>query len=236
MTNDPRRDPLDPTTPRDRTTTERPVERTTTTERTTAADTRPLRRVADVDAMTPTEMVTWRDQVRWGPIVAGLVTALAAYILLSLLALGLGLTALQAGEGVTGGITQDLPWISTVVAGVIGLVAFFLGGWIASSTAAPAGKQAGALNGFLVWALGITFILVMGAFGLGQVFGAAGAFLGDLQNLTLDIEITPQQATEAARDSALIGFAALALPAFAATLGGWFGAQDEDERIVATRR
>jgi hypothetical protein len=234
MTNDPRRDPQDPTTPRDRATTERPVERTTTTERTTAADTRPLRRVADVDAMTPTEMVTWRDQVRWGPIVAGLVTALAAYILLSLLALGFGLTVATAEEGA--GFTENIGTISTVVAGIIGLVAFFLGGWIASSTAAPAGKQAGALNGFLVWALGITFILVMGAFGLGQVFGAAGAFFGDLQALTLDIEITPQQATEAARDSALIGFAALALPAFAATLGGWFGAQDEDERIVATRR
>jgi hypothetical protein len=234
MATDPRRDPVDPTTPRERTTTERTTERTT--DRAVAADPRPLRGPREYDTATATEMWTWRDQVRWGPIVAGLVTALAVYILLSLLALGLGLTVLQAGEGVTGGITQDLPWISTIVAAAIGLAAFFVGGFVASSTAAPAGKQAGTMNGFLVWALGITFILIMGAFGLGQVFGAAGAFLGDLQNLALDIEITPEQATEAARDSALIGFAALALPAFAAALGGWAGAQDEDERIIATQR
>src|SRR4051794_16925255 len=67
-----------------------------------------------------------RDSVRWGPIVAGLVTALTTFLLLSLLAVGIGLTAADPARG---SADTQTPGIGSAVTGaVIGLVSFFIGG------------------------------------------------------------------------------------------------------------
>lgn len=175
-----------------------------------------------------------RDQVRWGPIVAGLVTALSVFLLLSLLAVGLGVAAAET----TGVDDQAVMTTTTVVTAVIGLLAFVIGGFVAGRTAAigvrEAGgenRQAGALNGFLVWALGITLILALGAFGLGQLFGAAGQIFGELDQIQPGA--VPEPDTSAIANSALIAFVSLALPAIAAAAGGWFGARQAEGDIQA---
>src|SRR6478672_10589422 len=70
-----------------------------------------------------------RQQLKWGPIWAGVVAAFGIFLLLSMLAIALGL---QAAPGVSG---QDLGIGASIVTSVIILVAFFIGGFISSWSA-----------------------------------------------------------------------------------------------------
>src|SRR5437879_4508028 len=66
-----------------------------------------------------------RDRVRWGPIWAGLLTALSLFLLLELMAYAFGWLTLGSGAGnFLGGATRS----DAVVTGIIGLITFFLGG------------------------------------------------------------------------------------------------------------
>ena len=189
------------------------------------------------DMYQETAVIAPRDRVRWGPVFAGLVTALSLFLLLSLLALGLGLTAADAATSPNQ--TDAIGTAGAIIAAVIGLLAFVIGGFVAARTSAVVGRGPGAMNGFLVWALGIVLILALGAMGVGTLFGAAGDIFGQVQASGIqpsDVpEIDPQQAQNALRNSALAGFVSLALPALAAVIGGVLGARkDEDVRDLAT--
>ena len=163
-----------------------------------------------------------RDSARWGPIWAGLITALTTFTLLELLAIGIGLQDVGAdndGEG--------------LVSGIIGLIAFFTGGWVAGITSAVRGATTGLLNGLLVWALGTVLILVLSAIGLGQIFGALGNLVGQLLLLqggliVVNVTVDPEQVAQAIRDAALGTFLGLLLSALASALGGWLGGGSPD--------
>jgi hypothetical protein len=132
------------------------------------------------------DIVVRRDSARWGPIWAGLITALTTFLLLELLAIGVGLQDVGPGAGGGDG------WVPAI----IGLIASFTGGAVAGMTSAVRGASTGLLNGFLVWALGTTLILVLSALGLGQIFGALGNLVGQLgvlQNgvIAPDVTSTP---------------------------------------------
>src|SRR5918997_228657 len=109
-----------------------------------------------------------RDRVRWGPIWAGLITAIATFILLTVAAVAIGAQAVDSGaEGESAGMAGG------IASAIIALLAFFVGGFVAGRTAGVFGRGYGALNGFLVWALGIMLILALAAMGLGSLFGAS---------------------------------------------------------------
>src|SRR3712207_6365313 len=72
-----------------------------------------------------------RDSIRWGPIWAGLITALTTFLLLQLLAIGLGLVDIGPGSDGGGG------WVPAL----IGLIAFFTGGGGGGVTSAPRGEH-----------------------------------------------------------------------------------------------
>jgi hypothetical protein len=173
-------------------------------------------------------MVGRRDSARWGPIWAGLITAVATFLLLQLLAIGLGLVGIGPNEGGGGG------WVPAV----IGLIAFFTGGSVAGMTSAIRGSATGLLNGFLVWALGVLLILLLSALGLGQVFGALGNVVGQLgllQSGGLNVPNDPNvpnpdlaQIAQAVRNGALGAFFGLALSALASALGGFLGGRSAD--------
>jgi len=170
-----------------------------------------------------------RDTVRWGPIVAGLVTALSLFLMASLLTVGLGIAA----TGLTGNV-NTVTTIGTITSAVVGLLAFVIGGFVAARAAAVSGRARGALNGFLVWALGVTAILFLGALGVGALFGAAGDIFGQVQGANIgpgQVQVDPNRAAEALRNSALVGFVSLALPALAAALGGAAGARSEEQVV-----
>ena len=169
-----------------------------------------------------------RDSIRWGPIWAGLITALTTFLLLQLLAIGLGLVDVGPGSDGGGG------WVPAL----IGLIAFFTGGAVAGMTSAIRGTGTGLLNGFMVWALGTVLILLLSALGLGQLFGALGNVAGQvgpgaLSNAANSAQgaapnISPQEAEEAIRAGAIGAFFGLLFSALASMLGGLLGGRSRD--------
>ena len=184
---------------------------------------RPVETAPHAPRQDSPDLVARRDSARWGPIWAGLITAITTFLLLQLLALGLGI--LGIGPNATGGA-----WVSAI----IGLIAFFTGGAVAGMTSAVRGAATGFLNGFLVWALGTVLILLLSALGLGQVFGALGSVVGQIGLLgpgganVPNPDINPQQALDAVRNGALAAFFGLLVSAIAAALGGFLGGRSDE--------
>jgi hypothetical protein len=172
-----------------------------------------------------------RQQLRWGPIWAGVVAAFGIFLLLSMLAIALGL---QAAPGVSG---QDLGIGASIVTSVIILIAFFIGGFIGSWSANLSDPGRALLNGFLVWAVFLVAVLVLAALGAGSLLGAA-ANLFDQLRLPVDVNVDQQQALRVVKDASWQSLLALALTAAAAALGGVVGARDDLRRatVVAYRR
>ena len=172
-------------------------------------------------------LVMRRDSARWGPIWAGLITAITTFLLLQLLTIGLGLVGI--GPNATG---------SAWVPAIVGLIAFFTGGAVAGMTSSVRGAATGFLNGFLVWALGTVLILVLSALGLGQIFGALGNVVGQLglfgpggvnpPNNLPNANVDPAQIADAVRNGAIGAFFGLLVSAIAAALGGYLGGRSKE--------
>lgn len=192
--------------------------------------------VTDAAAVEP----TFRDRVRWGPIVAGVFTALTTLLVMTVLGLALGLTAFEPGE--TGERTVGT---AAAIWGILtAVLAFFLGGWMAGRNALGSATDNGAVNGFLVGAATIVLILWMIGTGLGNLMGLAGANINEITQIAFDQPITavegeqvaqvlPTENYEAARDSAWSTLAGLVVALTAATAGGALGRPDRT--IVTTR-
>jgi len=175
------------------------------------------------EVVAATTVVTPRDSVRWGPVIAGLLTSLGTFLLLSTLALAVGL---QLPPGASD--AEDTGITAGIVTGAIGLVSFFLGGFVAARSAAVGGSLTGALNGFLVWALGIAFVVILAALGVGQLFGTAGSLFDQYRNLgSPAVGVDVGALRDDVRNGALAAFFGLALPALAAAAGGWLGARSD---------
>ena len=169
-----------------------------------------------------------RDSVRWGPIWAGLITALTTFLLLQLFAIGIGLVDVGPGSHGGGG------WVPALV----GLIAFFVGGLIAGLTSAIRGPGSGLLNGFMVWALGTVLILLLSVLGLGQLFGALGNVAGQVGPGALAgaadsargaaPNVSLREAESALRTGALGAFFGLLFSALASVLGGLLGGRGAD--------
>lgn len=183
----------------------------------------PVREDEPDSLVQKTEVRLGRDRIRWGPIWAGLLMALAGFLLLSVLALAIGAQAVEL-IGAAGTVATITGWATAI----IGLIAFFVGGWVAGATSAVRGTVAGLLNGLLVWALGIVLILVFSALGVGQLFGALGNLFSQFRALVVITESSPElfgQVADAIASGAFAAFLSILLPAIAAVLGGWLGAK-----------
>lgn len=110
-----------------------------------------------------------RDQVRWGPVWAGVIVTMATLIILSVLGVAIGATAFEAGD--PGMEVGGFIW-----GGIATLIAFFLGGFAAGRSAAVGGPMSGAFNGAMVWALALVLAILLTTFGAGAAVGLLGAF------------------------------------------------------------
>jgi hypothetical protein len=119
--------------------------------------------------------VPMRDRIRWGPIIAGVVTAFAVLLFLTVLGIALGISAL-------GG--EDNPQTWGTAAGIWGglslLVAFFVGGWMAARAAATLSESDGPLNGFVTGAATLLLLLWLATTAL---TGALGFFASTVSNI-----------------------------------------------------
>jgi len=99
-----------------------------------------------------------RGRISWGAIFGGMVIALAAYLILTLLFLGIGVSLNENA------IRSNAFTIAAVVAAVVTVVAsMFLGGWVTTQLTAGETQREAVIHGVLCWAAFTGSILCMAA-------------------------------------------------------------------------
>ena len=182
------------------------------------------------EVVQQTNIVEPKDLVRWGPVLAGLLTALGLCLLLSTLALAIGANTINVGSGQG----DEAAAGGGIVTAILALLSFLVGGYVAGRTAAAVPTAwGGALQGFLVWALGLLLILAMAAMGLGAIFGQAGDLFAQFRAAgvsTDDVNVDPNAVREGIQNGAIGAFLGLAAPAITSAIGGWLGSKGRRNR------
>ena len=201
----------------------------------------PFTGTADM-ARSHADSVEVKNRVQFGPIVAGILTAIASMLVLTVLGLAIGASALEPREvGETVGTAATIWGIASAI------ISFFLGGWVAAKTAAVAGVGSGMINGFIVGAGILALVLWLVGSGLGAAIGLIGNNVGEIANIVQDAGVptaeTGQAAAEAeapnsfetVRDSAWGTLAGLLLPLVAGAIGGAVGHNKRSDVIQSGR-
>ncbi len=190
-------------------------------------------------------MVEVKNRVQFGPIIAGVLTAIATLLILTVLGLAIGTSALEprdAGEGLGTG---------AAIWGIISaLIAFFLGGWVAAKTAAVAGAGSGMINGLMVGAAIIALVLWLTGSGVSNILGTLGSNIGDITNAAQDQGTTVTDLQQQAEDQAASidvdsafdtvkngawgTLAGLVFPLVASALGGLLGHNKQHDVMQST--
>jgi hypothetical protein len=153
-----------------------------------------------------------RDRIRWGPVWAGLVTAIGTFVFLQLGLVATGVVDLNDDIG------GDV-----VASGIAALIAFFLGGVTTGATAMWQGVDDGVLHGIVMWMAALVAVLVLSVAGSGIVLGSfdTSEAFDELTSEELDVDAANDDAQEAAGKALL----ALTLGLAAAAAGGAAGAK-----------
>lgn len=192
------------------------------------------------------EFVEVKNRVQFGPIIAGVLTAIATMLILTVLGLAIGASALEPRD-----VGEELG-IGAAIWGILSaLIAFFLGGWVAAKTAAVSGSGSGLINGLMVGAAILALLLWLTGSGIGAILGTLGGNIGDIANVVQDQGTTTNQAQAEAqqqleqvdpnaafnnvRDSAWGTLAGLVIPLVASGLGGLAG-QNRREDVIQRAR
>lgn len=134
------------------------------------------------------KVVDYHDRVRWGPILSGLVVALATQLVLTAL-----IGALTSGFISDSGAPRsnaDGAGTTAAISSVIALlISLFIGGWFTAQACGPMNRKTALLNGTILWATTLalsSWLLasgVSGAFGLvtNAAGNAAGAIADQVQ-------------------------------------------------------
>lgn len=183
----------------------------------------------------PVERFDFRDRIRWGPVIAGLLTTITTFLILGVLGTAIGLTVFDEGtDGATVGTGAAIWGILSA------LIAFLLGGWMASWAANQTSDTDAILNGIMVAIAAIAVLLWLVGSGVGYLFGAVTANLELIAQTGASIAVGDVEAPagQAALDEAttgtwatLIGFVAAIV---AAALGGWMGRRTVEPEPVPT--
>jgi hypothetical protein len=131
------------------------------------------------DRVVPVATTNYHDQVRWGPIVAGLAIALSTQLVLSALGVAVGATSL----GDSGAPRTEAPGVSVGIGiwSIISLlVALFIGGWTAARTSGRMTRNTALLNGAILWASMLALSAWLLSSGVSGAFGVAASNAGSV--------------------------------------------------------
>jgi hypothetical protein len=172
----------------------------------------------------------YRDRVRWGPILSGVLVALTTQLILSSLfgAIGAG-TIAQSGapRSIAPNVAANVGLSSTLAL----LLSLFLGGWVTTRACGPMNRNTALLNGAILWATTLAISSFLLANGVWGAFGVAASSAAEVinrvqqpgttvpQNLPA---VTAEQARDiaAATSRALLWFVFGSLLSLAAALMG----------------
>lgn len=205
------------------------------------------RPVEGTDLVRDHDAVQVKNRVQFGPIIAGVLTAITTMLILTVLGLAIGASALEPRDA-----GETLGTAATIWGIVSALIAFFLGGWVAAKTAAVAGAGSGLINGLMVGAAIITLLLWLTGSGVSALIGTLGSNIGDIVNVVQDegttasdaqqqadeaqqdaeaqlAQVDPNEAFDKVKDAAWGTLAGLVAPLAAAGAGGLAGKNERDE-------
>jgi hypothetical protein len=168
---------------------------------------------SDYGRVKPTD-VARSDLISWSSIVAGVVTAFGLFVLFGAISVAAGLESV------------DTPFkygavVGSIIAGLLGVLAFVVGGFVAVWTAHVDEPESAIMHGFLVWGLFVVLLVLMFALGAGAALGSAGGIL----STSVD-NLTPDQIQSAGWGTVF----ALAIAVSATVLGALLATRDEVRR------
>jgi len=183
-----------------------------------------------------------KNRVQVGPIIAGILTAIAVMIILTVLGLAVGSSALKPRD-----VGQAVGTGAAIWGIVSAIIAFFLGGWVAAKTAAVAGSGSGLINGLMVGAALLVIVLWLTGTGVSNILGSISSNIGDITNLAKSQggsvqqaqqqaqQVDPQKVFTSVKDSAWWTLLGIIIPLVAAAIGGLVGHNEREDVIQSGR-
>jgi hypothetical protein len=192
-----------------------------------------------------------RTTFSWSSVLAGVVAALIVHVLLVMLGLGIGLLSVDTSTVATSPV--GVSWGAFLYWAISGIIAAFVGGWIAGAVS-PAGT--GGAHGLAAWALATLIVVGAATLGVGSTASIANNLVGPIASVARLNDLTRDEARrgtvgggtvgqsqtanqgeiEAARRAVAGGmlgsFIALLIGAAAAYFGGIVGFQTATEDIL----
>lgn len=123
----------------------------------------------------------YHDRVRWGPIISGLLVALATQLILSAIFAAIGAGNVEASgrpRTISGDVANNVGIWSTI--GL--LISLFTGGWVAARACGPMNRSTALLNGAILWATTLAVSSWLLASGVSGAFGVAASNAGEVIN------------------------------------------------------
>ncbi|MBK1987059.1 hypothetical protein A0J48_005825 [Sphaerospermopsis aphanizomenoides BCCUSP55] len=133
------------------------------------------------ESTVATRVTEYRDRVRWGPVISGVLLALAIQLILSSFfgALGAGRIADSlAPRSIAPGIISNVGIWSTVAL----LLSLFLGGWVTTRACGPMHRDTALLNGAILWGTTLAISSFLLANGVWGAFGVAAYNAAEVMN------------------------------------------------------
>ncbi|HEY9646649.1 MAG TPA: hypothetical protein V6C88_09780 [Chroococcidiopsis sp.] len=123
----------------------------------------------------------YHDRVRWGPILAGLFTAIATQLVLSALGAAVGLTSI-ANSGAPRSNAGDVGSAVGIWSIICLLISLFIGGWVTARSAGPMNKSNVLLNAAILWATTLAISAWLLSSGVSGAFGIVASNAGEVIN------------------------------------------------------
>jgi hypothetical protein len=133
------------------------------------------------ESTVATRVTEYRDRVRWGPVISGVLMALAIQLILSSFfgALGAGRIADSlAPRSIATGIISNVGIWSTVAL----LLSLFLGGWVTTRACGSMHRDTALLNGAILWGTTLAISSFLLANGVWGAFGVAAYNAAEVMN------------------------------------------------------
>jgi hypothetical protein len=127
------------------------------------------------------QVIEYHDRVRWGPIISGIVVALATQLILSALGAAIGssfLAGSDAPRSNASGVASNVGIWSIISL----LISLFLGSWVAARACGPMNRNTALLNGAVLWATTLALSAWLVASGVTGAFGIAASNAGEVLN------------------------------------------------------
>lgn len=147
-------------------------------------------------------VVDYHDRVRWGPILSGLVVAIAFQLLLSSLGAAIG-TGFLSDSGAPRSNASEVGSGIGIWSIISLLISLFIGGWFTAYSCGPMNRSTALLNGTILWATTLALSSWLLASGVSGAFGVLAANAGDVANQVQQGAVNvPNQAPNVTADQA----------------------------------